>query len=137
MTLNAVVLPAPFGPIRPTISPARTENVMSAMATRPWKCTATCSIDRTVSARALMSRCAFGWLELHDFGRLALPARQGPLDRRHDALRQGVDDKQHQHPVDDPLQLGLDRHGTQHFRQESEDCPAHDWAGQRPFTSGD
>src|SRR5438093_11270559 len=35
MTLNAVVLPAPFGPIRPAIWPRSTENETSSRATTP------------------------------------------------------------------------------------------------------
>src|SRR5688572_31571469 len=35
MTLNAVVLPAPFGPIRPTICPSRTSKETPSRATMP------------------------------------------------------------------------------------------------------
>ena len=42
-TLKAVVLPAPLGPIRLTISPSPTEKFMSESATSPPKCTATFS----------------------------------------------------------------------------------------------
>src|SRR5918994_6277079 len=37
MTLNAVVLPAPFGPIRPEIWPSSTENDTPSSATIPPK----------------------------------------------------------------------------------------------------
>src|SRR5215469_668823 len=35
MAANSVVLPAPFGPIKPTISPARTSSEASSTAFRP------------------------------------------------------------------------------------------------------
>jgi hypothetical protein len=37
ITLNAVVLPAPFGPIRPTVSPGSTSNETPSSATMPPK----------------------------------------------------------------------------------------------------
>src|SRR5687768_6792445 len=58
-TLNAVVLPAPFGPIRLTSSPSLTEKLMSETATSPPKRTVTCSIDRAVPD---------GWLFIFDGG---------------------------------------------------------------------
>src|SRR4051794_32813442 len=42
ITLNAVVLPAPFGPISPTISPSPTSNETSSSATIPPKRRVTC-----------------------------------------------------------------------------------------------
>src|SRR5665213_2300721 len=42
-TLNAVVLPAPLGPIIPTISPDETVNETSLRARSPSKCTETWS----------------------------------------------------------------------------------------------
>ena len=44
MTLKAVVLPAPLGPIRLTTSPSLTTKFMSDIATRPPKWTVMCSI---------------------------------------------------------------------------------------------
>src|SRR6187455_2649597 len=46
MTLKAVVLPAPFGPISPAISPFSTASDTWSSATRPPKVRVTCSTDR-------------------------------------------------------------------------------------------
>src|SRR6516225_6370842 len=46
MTLNSVVLPAPFGPIRPVISPAWARSDTSANAATPPKFTLTCRTSR-------------------------------------------------------------------------------------------
>ena len=41
MQLNSVVLPAPFGPIRPTIEPGSRSNETPASATTPPNCSDT------------------------------------------------------------------------------------------------
>ena len=46
MTLNAVVLPAPFGPISPTISPASAVKETASSATMPPKRFETLSTSR-------------------------------------------------------------------------------------------
>src|SRR5439155_22282737 len=46
MTLNAVVFPAPFGPIRPTISPTATSSDTPSSATMPPKRLLTLSTSR-------------------------------------------------------------------------------------------
>src|SRR4051812_48365656 len=46
MTLNAVVLPAPFGPIRPAIVPSTTSSDTSSSATMPPKRSEACSRER-------------------------------------------------------------------------------------------
>jgi hypothetical protein len=51
MTLNAVVLPAPFGPMRPDICPCSTSNDTPSRATMPPK--------RRVTSRT--SRRAIAW----------------------------------------------------------------------------
>ncbi len=43
--LNIVVLPAPFGPIRPAISPSLTSNETSSTATMPPNVRVTCSTE--------------------------------------------------------------------------------------------
>src|SRR5438067_450206 len=47
ITLNSVVLPAPFGPIKPWISPTSTWMVTSRSAMRPPNCLVTCSTSRS------------------------------------------------------------------------------------------
>ena len=51
MTLNAVVFPAPFGPISPTISPARRSKDTSSSATMPPKRLVTFSTSRRGKGR--------------------------------------------------------------------------------------
>ena len=56
MTLNRVVLPAPFGPMSPVTVPARTLRLASLSAATPPKRTATPSMVRTsTSAPAVCS----------------------------------------------------------------------------------
>src|SRR5438876_809236 len=50
-----VVLPAPLGPMRPTISPLRASSSTSSRAWRPPKRTATCLQPRTTGASARSS----------------------------------------------------------------------------------
>src|SRR4051794_41878646 len=47
MTLNSVVLPAPFGPIRPVICPSRADRRTSVSAWMPPKFTETSTTSRT------------------------------------------------------------------------------------------
>src|SRR5437588_11331468 len=56
ITLNNVVLPAPFGPMRPAISLAVTLMSTAASARRPPKCTPTPSATRRGSATGDLSR---------------------------------------------------------------------------------
>ena len=113
MTLNAVVLPAPFGPIRPTISPSRTVKFMSEIATRPPKCTPTCSTDNA-GGRAAAQSCL---LPLAGLGQSVLEQRRArpPLRRSSGRSvaatagtmpsRQEKHDQDHEHAIDDPLRL--------------------------------
>ena len=55
MQLNSVVLPAPFGPIRPQISPRPTSNYTLSSATMPPKRTDT---PRTLSRAAVVEAFA-------------------------------------------------------------------------------
>ena len=92
MTLNAVVLPAPFGPIRPTISPSLDLEIEIGDGNKPAemhgdvldrreRCPpAAVTASRTFGpARTTASLAARGRLQL------AAPA----LDRGHDALAAG------------------------------------------------
>ena len=51
ITLNSVVLPAPFGPIRPTISPGAASTETSSSATIPPKRRVTCSTESKGATR--------------------------------------------------------------------------------------
>ena len=70
MTLKAVVLPAPFGPIRPTTSPSYTVKLMSAMAMRPPKCTASARRERRLGGSPA------SWRGPHRVRRVASPGRR-------------------------------------------------------------
>ena len=59
--LNIVVLPAPFGPMKPTMWPAATENETRSSATMPPKRTDTFS---TSSKGWTMARPRAGWLRM-------------------------------------------------------------------------
>src|SRR3982074_865339 len=74
MTLNSVVLPAPFGPMRATTSPASTVKETRSSATTPPK--------RTLSSR--ISSSAISAQVYCELGRLANPllARACPAARR-------------------------------------------------------
>ena len=52
MTLNAVVLPAPFGPISPEIWPASTSKETPSRATMPPKRSVTSRTDSNVAIAA-------------------------------------------------------------------------------------
>ena len=54
ITLNAVVLPAPLGPISATISPSLTSMLRSSTATTPPNCMVTCSTRSTFFISAIM-----------------------------------------------------------------------------------
>src|SRR5205823_1722842 len=77
MTLNAVVLPAPFGPISPTISPSRASNETRSSATTPPKRRVTFSTERSAIGGITLKRDEIGY-ELVDrpmqTGAQALPA---------------------------------------------------------------
>ena len=79
MQLNSVVLPAPFGPIRPQIAPGATLNVTSSRAVTPPKRIETPSTDKqrrsaTVGFSGLGSRLG----QLHG---LSVPV-ESPVSRR-------------------------------------------------------
>src|SRR5687768_14072735 len=62
MALNNVVLPAPFGPIRPTISPGSTVRSTASSATSPPKRSVTRSTSRRwglVESDRVMAGCLF------------------------------------------------------------------------------
>src|SRR5215207_6797842 len=64
MTLKHVVLPAPFGPIRPRISPRLMEKWTSLSATTPPKRSVTWSISRSVSPSGPTSMLSASWSEV-------------------------------------------------------------------------
>src|SRR5215211_95804 len=89
MMLNAVVLPAPFGPIRPTIWPSRTSSETPSRATIPPNRRVTLrSESRAIGRRSLSIRPCRALL----CPRAAQPEGDQPL-RRRDPLRglPGVD----------------------------------------------
>src|SRR5436309_10533946 len=78
MQLNRVVLPEPFGPISPTISPSRTAKSTPSTATRPPKRLVTPLPSSTIIPLLLST---------------PLPARPAALDEAHHAARRD----QHHH----------------------------------------
>src|SRR2546421_1838392 len=56
MTLNAVVLPAPFGPISPTISPSAAVNDTRSSATTPPNRLVTFSTERSAIGGSTLKR---------------------------------------------------------------------------------
>src|SRR6185437_6682474 len=150
MALNADVLPAPLGPISDSTSPVRTSKLMSSTATSPPK-----RIDRAFTTsstpdagalirvpprlRLLPLRCP-----RRGRGRQRIDARvpnvattlQAVAQRGHDALRQEVDDNDHQDAVDDPLHFGS-RHVAQDLRHDTEDDAADDRTGEGALAAGD
>src|SRR5436305_14268176 len=86
MQLKAVVLPAPLGPMRPTISNSPTSNVTPESACRPPKRMATSWVSRT-DTEALRSRAR----ARSEHQRLAL---EPPTDRRGDSAQPvGLEDE--------------------------------------------
>src|SRR4051794_33513254 len=87
MQLNNVVLPAPFGPIRPQIWPCRRSNEGPSSATTPPKRSRTSRTARKESSGAARCSCAvvpIGSLTLEDVT-LQLPG--GPVEGHHLDLR--------------------------------------------------
>src|SRR5215469_6705723 len=83
MTLNSVDLPAPLGPISPTISPALTSRLTSETATRPPKRLVRPRIES--SGAALPADSATGGRSHERFARRAAPHHRFP--RADDPLR--------------------------------------------------
>ena len=129
MALNAVVLPAPFGPMRESTSPSLTSKVALSTATSPPKRIDSASTLRSAAVPVTRLPCS------------AVPS----LRRRchhcrtagHDPRGQEVQDEDHEHAVDDPLHLGRDRECAQRLGQQAEDQPADDRAGERALPAGD
>ena len=80
MQLKAVVLPAPLGPIRATISPWFTSRDRSFTATTPPNCMVTCSSRRTFStwliSPPLSGRLAAGKQNVREFLVPIMPRRK-------------------------------------------------------------
>ena len=83
MTLNAVVLPAPFGPISPEICPASTSNDTPSRATMPPKRSVMSLTDsnvatapeRLLARRDRGNRARYGSLGAHSAASPIAPAR--------------------------------------------------------------
>ena len=109
MQLISVVLPEPFGPIRPKRSPGRMSTLTLSSAVKPPK--------RLVSAD-IRSRGALGFGSHHPSPSVALAANLA--DQANDALRR-ADHEQHQHHAE---------HQHVHFRRDGDGqqllrrCPA-------------
>src|SRR4051794_18833239 len=116
MTLKAVVLPAPFGPMRLTTSPAATVKLISAMAVRPPICTPSPSTESSASLMA--------------------PLGQAGGDGGDDAARQEHHEEDHRRAVDHPLRLGR-RDAAQKVRHQPEDEAADHRAPERALAAGD
>src|SRR5579875_148801 len=142
ITLNAVVLPAPLGPIRLTTSCSRTEKVISEIASNPPKRTAICSRESTVSGGVSFVSMGSTSPRLGRFRqrygdtRPAHAASPPLMNRGHDAVGQEEDDGDHQAAIDDPLDF---RSGgvAQKLGNDPEDQAADDRSGQRPLAAGD
>src|SRR6516165_11839051 len=76
MTLNSVVFPAPFGPIRPTIWPWSTVRETSSIATMPPKRRVTLSTASSATAVTLMALQPFYSHEWNDESRVDLGRRR-------------------------------------------------------------
>src|SRR6185436_223863 len=95
MTLNTVVLPAPFGPISPTSSPFRIERSRSQTAFKPPNCMVTFSMLRSGSRGGLVASLiadssgrSRGLLRSRTTAEaLSEPAPEVQLARAHQALR--------------------------------------------------
>src|SRR5688572_22007346 len=125
MTLKHVVLPAPFGPIRPRISPSEIEKSTSLSAVKPPNCIVTWSTSSRCSAMGTSFEIgvALAHVEEHwrwllgdsGIGRFQSP---GPELAGQQALRT-EDHHEHQHQaepevaagVEEPEPLGQVAHG--------------------------
>src|SRR5579885_2808205 len=82
MMLNSVVLPAPFGPISPTIWPCSTSSDTSSIATIPPKRRVTFLTDSSATRPSLGQRQRAGEALADVHGRLAVDLR-APLEQRY------------------------------------------------------
>ena len=90
------VLPAPLGPIRPTIDPRGILKLMSSIATTPPYWMRSASTSSSGAPTAALSGCAPGWVTVLTAGLLSPdPASAGPLlgASVHAALRPTDDGK--------------------------------------------
>src|SRR5258708_37646638 len=93
MQLKRVVLPAPLGPMRPTISPGSMASEMSLLASRPPK---------RVGAASTLSSGAMGAGRRRRRGRPA-PAKPAPPPQRERAGRPGGGDEKGDESGDDEV----------------------------------
>src|SRR5512134_1894016 len=118
--LNVVVLPAPFGPIRPTMAPSATSNETPVTARRPRKDLET---SRT-------SRCATALLP-------PLEA-EPPRDRRPDPVREEHHDREEHDTVEHLLDAGdLDAHRREQLGDRIGEDRQHRRAENRPEQGAD
>src|SRR5260370_10906629 len=75
MVLNSVVLPAPLGPIRPTMVPSGTVKETESSATMPPKRTLTSRTSSKPPISAQVYKRTSGWLLGRRLGRLGLLGR--------------------------------------------------------------
>src|SRR6476660_4412420 len=105
-TAKQVVLPAPLGPIRPTIWPSGTVKLTSCTARRPLKLLDTCASSSNPVISALVA-----------LGGRAMQS-QRPAQRRPDAVGQEHDDEQEAEAVEHLLDAGdVDAEGTHDLAQ--------------------
>src|SRR5262252_3613277 len=109
MRLKTVVFPAPFGPMRKTISPSSTWKLTSFVASSPPKRLLTFSNSRS---RAIA-------LPLHRTDGPGLSSEFPTLEKRDDAAGEEDHDDDQECPVDD--QVSVLEVGLEDFRGEGED----------------
>src|SRR5690606_7531538 len=114
MALNSVDLPAPFGPIRPSICPWFKANETSLTATSPPNC--------TLMLSALSTVCIF------------LPGQLVHI-LAHDAARQQQDHHQYQHPIDQ--HIGLRKGRAKDFSRYHQQRGAHGRPPDRAASADD
>src|SRR3546814_5365471 len=77
IALKVVVLPAPFGPIRPTISPASTESATSRTARcSPKRTLRSCTLSSAIRAYLSVHRCGELGQGLHQLDVVVLADRK-------------------------------------------------------------
>src|SRR5689334_2580560 len=136
MQLNSVVLPAPLGPMRPTISPLSMTSETLLLATRPPK---RLVADSTLSSVAIALAVGGG----RPRRRTAPLAAEPPLPRqRQQARRTEGGDEDDDHAVDDQVDAAAGERsraerGAHDLRDGDEDHRAEHRAPQMPDAADD
>src|SRR5215831_18120874 len=115
MRLKTVVFPAPFGPMRKTISPSSTWKLTSFVASSPPKRLLTFSNSRIRAISLSLHRADGPRLSSEPFP---------PLEERNDAAGEEDDHHDQERAVDD--QVGVLEVGLEDLRGEREDDAAQD-----------